>query len=1066
MDSPIGKRLLPALVDKHAQSDPDRLFAIIPNGAAVSDGFRRVSFRDLARGVDAMAWWIEGQFGKDGKKETVAYMAGNDIRYYLLILACAKTGYTPFLPSTRLSDEAYQHVLDATNCHRMVFSRETLRRTMEIKAFRPETTYVEVPSTTELLDAETKPYPFTKSYDEMEDVVSFIIHSSGTTGMPKPVPLTHGFFGAWDGVPYRIPQGRKSALYNDLEPGSLILTVTPNFHLMGLLAPIESIFHGLPLVSPPDVPLSVRLLTETIHATKPTLTTLPPSVLEEMSRSQAALDALSTVQYVVFGGAPLSPETGRLLRKYTRLRMLLGSSEIGIVESLEPEDEDHWHCFEWNPQCGIDMQPVGDGLYELVIVRRDDARQVQGIFHTFPDLNEYHMKDLFTRHPNNPNLWSYHGRLDDVIVLSNGEKLNPVSLEKIIEGHPLVSKALLVGEKRFQSALLIEPHWSEVVDLDEKELIDQIWPTIQRANETVPKYGRVMRSHVRLAAKDKPFKLTPKGTTQRRIVNKDYEPEIDAIYATASEEVDGLPALDLPSITHWLQGKIAALLDKPDITVSEDFYAAGLDSLQTVQLAKALTAAATTAAASNATVSVTQQQIYANPTVDKLASFLRTLLTGGEVSSTSRTETLSNLIAKYTRDLPPRTSSPPPLPATSTVILTGSTGSLGTYLLSTLLQDPSIRKVYCLNRSDAQSRQITSFTEKGLSSSALTDASRVEFLTVSFGTRHLGLDAEKYAQLKASVTLIIHNAWKVNFNHPVSSFEDPHLIGLRELINLSLVSTHRAHLTFVSSVSTIGAWNPDIMGPRVPETPLPSPDSVLPQGYGESKYIGERMCAAASEVSGIPTTVLRVGQIAGPTTEKGMWNPSEWLPILLRTSKALGKVPDSLGGSVIDWVPVDTLARIIVEICLGRLASSSSSSLDSRSCSDSNSNSNSTNSQSEVDSKPSESDSDSHAVYHLMNPHRTTWSSLLPTIQSHLSVRPVSLASWIDELAAMTNPTDEDVATKPALKLLPFFRGLESGEALTAEISVERARGVSPTMAAMEGVGGGLMGNWLRQWGF
>ncbi|WP_223715478.1 SDR family oxidoreductase, partial [Streptococcus pneumoniae] len=34
-----------------------------------------------------------------------------------------------------------------------------------------------------------------------------------------------------------------------------------------------------------------------------------------------------------------------------------------------------------------------------------------------------------------------------------------------------------------------------------------------------------------------------------------------------------------------------------------------------------------------------------------------------------------------------------------TVLLTGSTGTLGTYLLDTLLQDPSVTHIYCLTRS-------------------------------------------------------------------------------------------------------------------------------------------------------------------------------------------------------------------------------------------------------------------------------------------------------------------------------------------------------------------------------
>ncbi|RDW80997.1 putative NRPS-like enzyme [Aspergillus mulundensis] len=1043
MTSPVGKRLLPRLVDEAAHSSPDRLFGIIPKGPAVSDGFRNVTFNDLAHAVDALAWWIDEHVGKaEQGKETIAYMGANDIRYYIFVLSCSKTGHTPFLPSTRLSDEAYQHVLNATDCGTMLFTHETQRRTMEIEAFRPESVYLEAPPTTDLLSSTSKNYPFTAPYSAMEDKVAFIIHSSGTTGMPKPVPLTHGFLAAWDHAPHIIPAGRKHALYNGyaIDSGALLLSLTPNFHLMGFIGPFASIFHGIPYVAAPDGPLSVQMLSDTVRATKPNIAMVPPSILEDMSHSEAGLDALRSVEFVCLGGAPLGTETGDRIRKYTTLRTVIGSSEIGMISSLAPENEEDWNYFEWSPAYGIEMQHVSDDLHELVIRRGENTKAFQGIFHTFPDLTEYHTKDLFVQHPKNPNCWAYRGRLDDVIVLSNGEKLNPVTLEKMVEGHPSVARAVLVGEKRFQSALLIEPNWCEANVNDEKGYIDNVWPTIQRANETVPRYGRVMRSHIRLASPDKPFKLTPKGTTQRRLVNNDYAEEIDAIYATAAEDdTESLPStLDLPNLTQWVRVKIATLLDRPGITDEEDFFSAGLDSLQTVQLAKALSMALST--------SITQQQVYAHPSIAQLAASLLSILDGtsNDVTAISRTERITNMITKYTHDLPqPQIKNQTP-PGTQTVILTGSTGSLGTYLLNALLQDSTISKIYCLNRSGtAQAKQTTSFIEKALESTPLTDSNRVEFLTASLGERNLGLDESKYNALLESVTLIIHNGWTVNFNHPVESFESQ-IRGVRHFIDFSITSRHAAHIAFVSSVSTIGNWKPTGTETSVPENAMETPDVVLEQGYGESKHVGERICLEASRRAGVPTSILRVGQIAGPTTTAGLWNPSEWVPILLKTSKGLGAVPDSLGGMNVDWIPVDTLATIILEILTTRLQA--------------------------TQSEP-KADADA-TFFHLTNPTKTPWSSLLPSIQASLSassqvpVTPTPLAIWLNELEKIKNPTDDDIADKPALKLLPFFRGLTSGETLTAEISTDKAQAASGTMAALKGVDGGLIKNWIRQWGF
>ncbi|KAK1948791.1 hypothetical protein LY78DRAFT_687363, partial [Colletotrichum sublineola] len=47
--------------------------------------------------------------------------------------------------------------------------------------------------------------------------------------------------------------------------------------------------------------------------------------------------------------------------------------------------------------------------------------------------------------------------------------------------------------------------------------------------------------------------------------------------------------------------------------------------------------------------------------------------------------------------------------------------------------------------------------------------------------------------------------------------------------------------------------------------------------------------------SGVPTAVVRVGQIAGPTLRDGVWNRQEWLPTIIASSKYLGVLPGDLG---------------------------------------------------------------------------------------------------------------------------------------------------------------------------
>lgn len=77
------------------------------------------------------------------------------------------------------------------------------------------------------------------------------------------------------------------------------------------------------------------------------------------------------------------------------------------------------------------------------------------------------------------------------------------------------------------------------------------------------------------------------------------------------------------------------------------------------------------------------------------------------------------------------------------------------------------------------------------------------------------------------------------------------------------------------------------------------------------------------------------------------------------------------------------------------------------------------------------------------------------------------MQDWIEELERIEKPSPEDLSTKPALKLLGFYRSLVQGEgALSVPLSVERTKEASVTMQSLGPISGELMGNWLRQWNF
>jgi nucleoside-diphosphate-sugar epimerase len=122
------------------------------------------------------------------------------------------------------------------------------------------------------------------------------------------------------------------------------------------------------------------------------------------------------------------------------------------------------------------------------------------------------------------------------------------------------------------------------------------------------------------------------------------------------------------------------------------------------------------------------------------------------------------------------------------------------------------------------------------------------------------------------------NAWEVNFNLPLSSF-DTQLIGLRSLVRICTETRHTIRFFFVSSVSGAMNWPSHLLGP-VPETKLTSLDASI-NGYSASKLVAEHLLSKAAQSGVLRLSVLRVGQVAGPVETHGegsAWTRRDWVP--------------------------------------------------------------------------------------------------------------------------------------------------------------------------------------------
>lgn len=955
-------------------------------------------------------------------------------------------------------------LLEQTQCRHFLYSKEIENLVTPLLEHKSDLKLHVVETLDDMIRPETQHFAWEKDYDAVKWDPIVILHSSGSTGAPRPIVMNHATFAVGDhdrilpNVPGRVNQNW--SLW-DFPQQETFFSPFPPFHLAGvstmIMLPIY--YQNAKLVlSPPGRPPTGHLVSEIMDHFKLRSIFCPPIVAEQLIQEPGGIEKCKSLKFLLYAGGPLSQTAGDTLSKVTDVCQFFGSTESGPVQALVPRRED-WACIEWNPVQEVIMDPYEDELYEMIFQRNPKLEHIRSITANFPNEEVWHTKDLFKRNPDNLNLWKFHGRIDDIIVLSNGEKFNPVPSEVTITGHPLVNSALIIGQGHPQPCLILEPtNPQETLE----HLVDSVWPTIEKANSQAPGQGRLTRDMIILASSSRPFNRSPKGTVVRASTIRLYQEEIDDLYerevSNNLEHISLTSTTDTDVVTKFVSDVVASAFPGHAVQPTDDLFGLGLDSLQTMEIIKLLKAGIRS---NNKTANiswVSMKYIYQHPTIAELAHAI-TLAGSGKANGVSeaqangdalkhRAQKMKAILEKYTIDLPPhhaRSEGQSDPGAGVHVILTGSTGSLGIQLLVKLLSDPSVSRVTCLDRSaDAAARIKISLSTWPVPPNI--DPSRVSFYQADLKNADLGLPSVVLTNLRQTTNVIIHNAWKVDFNHSLETFEETHVRGVRNLIDFSASSPTHPRIVFVSSISSVGDWCAVDPGAKtIPESLPPALAAAQPTGYAESKSVAEHLLAAAAEKSGNDVSILRVGQIAGPVLpgNGAKWNETEWFPIMLRTAKAMKKIPDGHALGDIDWIPMDLLSSIIWELS--------------------------------SEAKPTAGQENSPGllhIFHLVNPARRPWSEMVSAVKAGLggggALEDIPIAEWISELEKTDLNDKGELLSKPAVKILDFFKGVKERQGVTVTngitFSTEEVEKSSKVLHGLSPVQDEWLLKWIKDW--
>jgi acyl-CoA synthetase (AMP-forming)/AMP-acid ligase II len=364
--------------------------------------------------------------------------------------------------------------------------------------------------------------------DPVEDL-AVLPYSSGTTGLPKGVMLTHYNLVAHD---CQIDTG------DVIRPGDVVIAVLPFFHIYGMSVIMNAgLSRGGVVVTMPRFDLAQFL--QLIQDHKVNRAFLVPPIVLALAKHPIVDDYdLSSLQVIFCGAAPLSTELTRAAadRLGCVIKQGYGMTETSPVTHLTPDDRvkdgkigvlaasteamivDIETLEPLGPNRDGELWVRGPQVMRGYLNRPDatDATIVEGGWLRTGDIASVDEDGYFT----------IVDRLKELIKYK-GYQVAPAELEAVLLTHPAVADAAVVGSPDEESGELPKAFVVRKGEVGEQELIDYVAAHVAPYKkvrllefvESVPKSatGKILRRSLIEAERERVRQATGQPSSPLRV---------------------------------------------------------------------------------------------------------------------------------------------------------------------------------------------------------------------------------------------------------------------------------------------------------------------------------------------------------------------------------------------------------------------------------------------------------------------------------------------------------------------------------------------------------------------